>query len=231
MRRAARAADAAARRGAERAGGHRDRRGHGRGPAGAERGRLPADGVHHQDHDRARRARRGERGPRLHGEKGVYAGGRLVDVFAGGRKAHPAGHAVRADAGLGQRRGGRHRGRMRRHGGFRAQDERQGRVPRPDEHAFRQPERPAVQNALYDRARAGEADGGGAARPGVPPDRRDEELYGERPHAGQPQPPALDLRQRDRRQDRLHPRRGALSGLRSGAERPHDRVRHAERPG
>ena len=53
-------------------------------------------------------------------------------------------------------------------------------------------------------------------------------LTAERPRADEPQPPALDLRRRDRRQDRLHPRRGALSGLRGGAERPHDRMRHAE---
>ena len=52
-----------------------------------------------------------------------------------------------------------------------------------------------------------------AARPGVPRHRVDEDLHGRRPHARQPQPSAQSVRGRDRRQDRLHARCRALSGV------------------
>ena len=52
-----------------------------------------------------------------------------------------------------------------------------------------------------------------AARPGVPRHRVDEDLHGRRPYARQPQPSAQSVRGRDRRQDRLHARCRALSGV------------------
>ena len=62
-----------------------------------------------------------------------------------------AGYAVRADARVRQRRGGRHRGRVRRHDRLCGQNERQSGGTRSDGHAFRQSERPAVRHALHHR--------------------------------------------------------------------------------
>ncbi len=204
---------AAARGGAQCGGGGHDGCGHGGDPVRGKCGQPSADGVHAKDHDRARRARRGRPRPRVHGEKAVRGRGRLVDVPRRRRKADAARHALRPAALLGQRCGGGRGRRMRRRAGVCGQDECKGARARPDRHPLRKPERAAVGRPLHDRTRACEDHRRRAARPGVPRHRVDEDLHGRRPHARQPQPSAQSVRGRDRRQDRLHARCRALSGV------------------
>ena len=155
-----------------------------------------------------------------------------------GRNAVPARHALRADAGVRQRRRRRDCGTHWRHGGGILPDDDGARsrawLPK---HRLSDPARLALRRALHHRARFGADCPSGhdaAALPGnclhAP---RDDSVGGTavQPRAEQQEQAAGHLRGRNGHQDGLYTQGGAVPGVRRGAERNAHHRGGAELPG